>query len=273
MTKSAALRIDELKAENHSKLPVYADKPHYEDNKFDALNEQIRDHFANGTQKNFNIGIDYSPEARARVKSDSHFAGLLSEQVIMQYLIINSDEPPQFSSNAMDDTKDIFIGKERIECKGEVPIFQCHSIGFPAQQKRKILGSDRLLVAVYGTSDQPYKSWTCGYVWELEPSKIPADAWVDYPTKNFKTGKIIRKFGLYLGPCLDQCTPYARRVMKIPDKIYKVMCGVSVSQYWVASKYGQMSENPKFVDPKDITLVEFKDRQVRRLNLDPADWT
>jgi hypothetical protein len=211
--------------------PVHGSEEHYKgqrERNF-KINEEIQKAYAE--KRLYQIDVEASLELRAVIKSDSHFRGMLVEQLVMNYLLKEDttfEKMPQFSTDVFDNGRDIIVGDRNIECKGETPVFIGNGVGFPLNQKKKMLSVDDLFVAIYGSQDGEV-NWMCGVIWHFEPKTMPEDQWLDYPIG--VPGQPIEKFGHGMGTARDAHTPYAKPVAVIPRLINDALISASGSLY------------------------------------------
>lgn len=217
----------------HEAKPEYGSTEHYKGQKArnTAFNEEIKKAYAE--KRLFQIDVEAHLDLKDVIKSEAHFRGVLVELLVMNMLLKyyyddGFSDMPQFSTDSFDNGRDIIVGDQKIECKGESPVFIANGMSFPINQKRKVLNSDHLFTAIYGSADGE-ENWFCGYIWHMRPKQMPEDAWLDYPMGTRE--KPITRFGHNMGTCKNDCTPWAKPVAKIPDKVYKALIGASGSLY------------------------------------------
>jgi hypothetical protein len=211
--------------------PEYGSDEHYistreRNTKF---NEEIQKAYSD--KQLYQIDVEASLDLRAMIKNDSHFRGMLIEQLTMNFLL-KSDTAfkymPQFSTDPFDNGRDIIVGNRNIECKGETPVFRGNGMSFPIDQKTKVLSSDDLFAALYGSKDGEV-NWACGYLWHFSPKSMPEEAWLDYPVGI--VGKSRVRFGHDMGTSPSTKTTYGKPVMAIPEIINVALMDASGSLY------------------------------------------
>lgn len=246
--------------------PVYGSNKHYESSEERAiyLNKKIRECYA--IKKLYQIDIEYYLAMKDDIKSEAHFRGMIVELLVMNYLLREDAargflNMPQFSTSIFDNDKDIIVGGRNVECKGETPVFIGNGISFPENQKRKVLSSDDLFIAVYGSKDGQ-ENWACGYIWHFEPKTMPETEWLDYPAGPI--GNARPRFGHDMGTSLETHTQYGKPVEKIPAKIYSALVDASGSQFETEEKFKKTKKDYSGFFP--IPWADFVRRQRNRHN-------
>lgn len=213
--------------------PEYGSKEHYKGQKERNIkfNKEIQK--AYDEKRLYQIDVEAYLDLKEVIGSNSHFRGMIVELLTMNYLLAEDAKNgfvsmPQFSTDSFDNGRDIIVGKRNIECKGETPVFIGNGISFPIDQKRKVLSVDDLFLAIYGSQDGEH-NWMCGYLWLFHPKTMPENEWDDYPVG--RVGQSRKRFGHNMGTSLKDCTPWAKPVAKISDKIYHALVGASGSLY------------------------------------------
>jgi hypothetical protein len=246
----------------HEAKPEYGSGKHYiyQKARNTAFNKEIQEAYAE--KRLFQIFIeDYiGADIKKLINSPAHFRGMVVELLVMNFLLkvdaaSGFKNMPQFSTDSFDNGRDIIVRDHKIECKGETPVFIANGASFHKNQKRKVLGCDHLFVAFYGSLDGE-ENWFCRYLWYFDMRVMPETEWDDYSVGTVEDP--IHRFGHNMGADKDDCTPWAKPVMKIPDKIYKALIEASDSLYKKDDNFRKGKVTRK------ITWKEFIDKQRRK---------
>jgi hypothetical protein len=241
--------------------PVYGSPEHYKrtEARNIAFNRDIQ--IAYALKRLYQIKVEDHLDLFEMIGSEAHFRGMVGELYAMNYLLKKDFDNglvdmPQFSTDTFDNGKDIRCASGRkVEVKGETPVIIANAVSFPKGQKTKVLGVDDLFVLFYGSKDGE-ETWFCGYLFHFDMRAMPETEWVDYAVG--VPGDPIHRFGHGMGASMDECTPWATPVAKIPDETYKALIGKSGSQYLKDDNF-----RPGKVTRK-VSFPEFVDRQNRK---------